>query len=135
MHDIRRATLFTQDRHPGIVYDENHPHDRDPAHQPFLLLLGSRPIGIVRLDWRGGEAVVRLVGMVPELQGRGHGRAMSDLIDAAARRRGVSRLLVNAYHGAVGFYERTGWRRDEWDASELVGIAGDCIQMSKAVRA
>ena len=32
MHAIRRATLFTPDRPGGIVvYDENHPHDLDPA--------------------------------------------------------------------------------------------------------
>ena len=133
MHEIRRVTLFTEERHPGLAYDENHPLDRDPANQPLLLLLDGTPIGVVRLDWREPDAVVRLVGIVPHLQGGGHGRAMSELVDAAARRRGVTRLLVNAYRGALGFYERTGWRREEWDAAELTGFAGDCIQMTKSI--
>ena len=71
MHDIRLATLFTEERHPGIAYDENHPHDHAPNHQPFLLMLDGGPIGVVRLDDRGDEGVVRLVAVVPALQARG----------------------------------------------------------------
>ena len=55
MHDIRLATLFTQERHPGVVYDESHPLDLDPNNQPFLLTLDGAPIGVVRLDDRGSE--------------------------------------------------------------------------------
>src|SRR5882724_9936610 len=121
MHDIRHATLFPPDR--GIVYDENHPLDRDPANQCFLLTVGGRPIGIVRIDRRGlREGVVRLVAIVPELQRQGHGRALEQLVEAEARRLGMTRLMLNARADAVGFYERVGWQTDDWDPSELTGI-------------
>jgi GNAT superfamily N-acetyltransferase len=79
------------------------------------------------------EDVVRLVAIVPELQGQGHGRALGRLIEAEARRRGMSRLMLNAHKEAVGFYERTGWRAEVWDAVELAGFAADCVQMVKAL--
>jgi GNAT superfamily N-acetyltransferase len=132
MHDIRRRTLFTQERHPGVAYDENHPFDRDPSHQPFVLWLDGRPIGVVRLDDRGeGDGVVRLVGILPELQGQGHGRVLGTLIEAEGRRRGMRRLMLNADPSAIGFYERMGWQTANWDASELAGIASACVQMVK----
>ena len=133
MHAIRRATLFTPDRPGGIVvYDENHPHDLDPANQCFLLVLEGTPIGVVRLDPRGErEGVVRLVAILPELQGQGHGRALSDLVDTEARRRGMQKLSLNARQSAVGYYERMGWTPEVWDAAELAGIAAHCTQMSK----
>ena len=133
MHAIRRATLFKPGRHHGdVVYDDNHPHDRDPANQCFLLMLDGEPTGVVRLDPRGADGgVVRLVAIVPQGQGRGHGRAMSGLIDTEARSRGMRKLHVNAHGSAVGFYEKTGWSREIWDTGELVGIAAHCVQMTK----
>jgi len=133
MHAIRRATLFVPGRHHDeIVYDDKHPDDHDPANQPFLLVLDGAPIGVVRLDRRGGaEGVVRLVAMAPERQRQGHGRAMSNLVDAEARRWGLGKLFVNAYEGAVGFYQHTGWMAESWDPGELVGAASHCVQMAK----
>ena len=133
LHSIRRATLFAPGRHADeIVYDDHHPDDRNPANQCFLLTYGGRPIGVVRLDPRGDkDGVVRLVAVVPDQQRRGHGRAMSELIDAEARRRGMNKLLINAHGSAVGFYERTGWAPETWDPGELLGIAAHCTQMTK----
>jgi GNAT superfamily N-acetyltransferase len=133
MHRLRRSTLFAPGRHgEEIAYDENHPDDRSPGNQCFLLWGDDAPIGVVRLDDRGeGVGVVRLVAIAPELQRQGHGRAMSALIDAEASRRGMYRLLINAHNRAVGFYEKTGWTRETWDLRELVGIAAECGQMSK----
>ncbi len=53
MHAIRLDVLFTPERHPGLVYDRAHPHDTNPAHSKFLLLLDGTPIGTTRLDPRG----------------------------------------------------------------------------------
>ncbi|MDR3471556.1 MAG: GNAT family N-acetyltransferase [Devosia sp.] len=134
MHDIRRAALFTEEAHPGVIYDENHPLDRHPGHQPFLLMLDDRPIGVVRLDDRGnGEGIVRLVAVRPELQGRGHGRELDRLVEVEARGRGMRRLMLNARNEAIGFYQRTGWRPEVWDATELAGIASACVQMVKSI--
>jgi GNAT superfamily N-acetyltransferase len=135
MHDVRRATLFAPGRRgEHVVYDDNHPDDRDPNKQSFLLMLEGDPIGVVRLDHRGEhEGVVRLVAIVPDLQRQGHGRVLGGLVDAEARRRGMRKLVVNAHESAVGFYERTGWSIETWDPSELVGIAAHCVQMSKTL--
>ncbi|WP_420962124.1 GNAT family N-acetyltransferase [Brucella sp. IR073] len=130
MHAIRRAVLFAPGR-LSIAYDENHPDDRAAGNVPYLLLLDERPIGVVRLDYRGEVATVRLVAITAEEQGRGHGRMLEALVTDAAKRRGVRILQVNAAPDAVGYYEKTGWRRASWDPSELRGIAANCIQMTK----
>jgi GNAT superfamily N-acetyltransferase len=130
MHRIRRRVLFAPERH-SIQYDENHPDDRAEQNIPFLLLLDSSPIGVVRLDLKGEIAVVRLVAVVPEEQRKGHGRKLDALVEAEARSRGVTTLRVNAAPGAVGYYEKMGWRQAVWDKSELTGLARDCVQMIK----
>jgi GNAT superfamily N-acetyltransferase len=131
LHDLRRATLFAPGRHPGIVYDDNHPDDHAPDHVPYLLVADGAPIGMVRLDFRGTTAVVRLVAITPNLQRQGHGSVLDRLVAETARARGVSMLVVNSAPDAVGFYEKLGWHRQVWDAEELAGIAADCVQMRK----
>ena len=122
MHDIRLATLFTEERHPGIAYNENHPHDHAPNHQPFLLMLDGGPI-----------EVVRLVAVVPALQARGHGRILGQLVEAEARRRGIRKLMLNAFMGSIGFYEKMGWHAEVWDAAEATEYAGRSMQMTKLI--
>jgi GNAT superfamily N-acetyltransferase len=131
MHALRREVLFAPFRHAAIAYDENHADDRDPSHIPFLLTADSRPIGITRLDLRAEIAMVRLVAIAADAQRHGHGRVMGQLVEDEARRRSVRVLRVNFAADAVGFYEKTGWHRKEWDSSELTGIAADCVQMEK----
>ena len=130
LHGMRRDVLFTPERH-AIAYDEDHPDDRSEQNIPFLLVFDSRPIGTARLDLRGKVAVERLVAIVPDEQGKGHGRKLDALLEAEARRRGVTHLRVNAAPDAVGYYEKTGWRRADWDRKELVGLAQDAVQMTK----
>jgi len=108
LHDLRRATLFAPGRHPGLVYDDNHPDDHAPDHVPYLLVGDGAPIGMVRLDFRGEVAVVRLVAIAPKLQRRGHGSVLDRLAVEAARARGVRMLVVNSAPDAVGFYKRSG---------------------------
>ena len=133
MHAIRRATLFGPDRPGGpVVYDENHPHDLDPANQCFLFLSNGEPIGVVRLDPRAGnEGIVRLVAIVPTLQRQGHGRVLGELVEAEARRRGMVKLALNARADAVGFYERMGWAHEVWDRAEAESLGAHCTQLTK----
>jgi N-acetylglutamate synthase-like GNAT family acetyltransferase len=87
----------------------------------------------VRLDQRGSLGVVRLVAIRSERQREGHGRIMSDLIDAEALRLGITELRVNAAADAVGYYDKTGWKRGSWDPTELTGLAENCVQMTKSL--
>ena len=45
----------------------------------------------------------------------------------------MKRLFVNAAPDAVGYYEKLGWRRFNWDETELSGIAVGTIQMTKSL--
>jgi GNAT superfamily N-acetyltransferase len=135
LHRLRRAVLFAPGRRVrDIVYDDAHPDDRDPANTPFLLVHDGRPIGTTRLDRLAPTlGAVRLVAIDGSEQRRGHGRALGALIDAEARRSGMTRLVVNSAPDAVGYYRRLGWSEHVWDAAELVGLASDCVQMHKLV--
>jgi GNAT superfamily N-acetyltransferase len=131
MHRLRRAVLFTPERHPGINYSEDHPDDRKPGNRPFVLRYAGDAIGTFRLDRRGNDGIVRLVAIHEDSQRRGHGRAMMDLMESEARRSGMTGLLVNSAPDAVGFYRRLGWTEEVWDAVELAGLSVAAIQMVK----
>ena len=131
MHRIRLQVLFTPERHPNLVYDRAHPHDTNPAHFKFLLVLDGEPIGTTRLDPRGEGGIVRLVGIVPHLQRQGHGSVLERLVMEFARARGMTRLWLNAAKDAVGFYEKLGWTPLVWDEEELATFAANCVQMTR----
>lgn len=133
LHAIRREVLFDTGIMP-FVYDEHRPEDRRAGNTPYLLMLNGEPIGVARLDISGPTCIVRLVGITMLRQREGHGRSLSNLIDAQAASQGVSELRVIAYKDAVGFYEGMGWSRHVWDAAELAHLAPGNIQMTKIVK-
>ncbi|MBG6209259.1 N-acetylglutamate synthase-like GNAT family acetyltransferase [Labrenzia sp. EL_126] len=87
----------------------------------------------MRIDYRENIAVVRLVAIVESDQGKGHGRQLNALIEAEAKKHCVETLRVNAAPGAVGYYEKMGWRHAIWNVSELISLAKDCVQMTKVL--
>jgi GNAT superfamily N-acetyltransferase len=53
-------------------------------------------VGMVELDFRGqGECLIRFLGLVPELAGKGHGAWLLAATLALAWRPGIERLAVN----------------------------------------
>ncbi|MBG6211735.1 GNAT superfamily N-acetyltransferase [Labrenzia sp. EL_126] len=132
LHHIRRTVLFASVRQP-VEYDENHPDDREPGDVPYLLILEDRAVGVVRIDYWENIAVVRLVVIVESDQGKGHGRQLKALIEAEAKKHGVVTLRVNAAPGAVGYYEKKGWRHATWNVSELISLAKYCVQITKVL--
>jgi putative acetyltransferase len=68
---------------------------------------GGRLEGYAAL--RRGE--VTAVFVLPGAAGRGIGLALLRAVERLARRRGVRALVARAARGAVGFYERAGFRR------------------------
>jgi N-acetylglutamate synthase-like GNAT family acetyltransferase len=130
-HSLRRHVLWEARGRNG--YDEKRPAEYAAANHPLLLKLGGRPIGTTRLDDLGdGRGVVRLVAIAADVQRRGHGRALSVLVEDYARALGMKTLLVNADPEAVGYYEKIGWTACTWDVAELTGIAADCKQIDQA---
>ena len=129
-HALRRRVLWESRGRNG--YDDNRPEERSASNHPLLLKLDGYGIGTTRLDDLGdGRGVVRLVAIATDLQHGGHGRVLSTLVEAYARKLGLTMLLVNAAPAAIGYYEKMGWNPCAWDPTELVGIAADNIQMRK----
>jgi GNAT superfamily N-acetyltransferase len=53
-------------------------------------------VGLLELDFRApGECLIRFLGLVPELAGKGHGRWLFAMVMALGWRPGVERLKVN----------------------------------------
>ncbi|HEU0100418.1 MAG TPA: GNAT family N-acetyltransferase [Allosphingosinicella sp.] len=72
-------------------------------------------VGMVELDLRGpGECLIRFLGLVPELAGRGHGRWLFARTVALAWRPGVRRVAVNTctldHPAALKAYLNAGFR-------------------------
>ena len=107
-HRIRRSVLYEGRGRVG-VYDANHPDDCAPGHHPLLLLEGSRPVGVARLDVHGDYGIVRTVAISPDVQRAGYGRRLMAGVERLAAEVGLSRLEVNAAADAVGFYQALGW--------------------------
>ncbi len=133
-HNIRRQELFVA-RSRGDIYDPTRVEERDRRNYPFLLKYRGHGIGTARLDVRpDGTAVIRLVAVTKSEQGKGHGRVLSEEVEAFAKSMGIKKMFVNAAPEAVGYYEKLGYTRDAWDPSELVGISSNSIQMSKMLQ-
>ena len=63
-------------------YNDKHSGEYVPANHPLLLKLDGRAIGTTRLDDFGnGTGVVRLVAIIADLQMRGHGRKLAELVE------------------------------------------------------
>ena len=129
-HRIRREELFEARDRVG-VYDAEHADEYKPEHTPLLLKQNGVGVATTRLDLRDATtAIIRLVAVTKSLQGQGVGRELAQQTLALARKRGVKRLFVNAAPTAVGYYERSGFKPDAWDPTELVGISSNSVQMS-----
>jgi GNAT superfamily N-acetyltransferase len=62
--------------------------------------------GVVSVD----RTTIQALFVAPDRQGKGIGRVLLGVAEAAARRRGVTELQVPASLTALGFYERMGFR-------------------------
>ena len=91
-HDIRRRVLFEARGQFG-VYDESHPDERAKGHFPKLLLHRDEPVGVVRIDVVGTDAMLRRVAVRGDVQRRGHGRVLMALAEQFARSRQCDRLV------------------------------------------
>jgi GNAT superfamily N-acetyltransferase len=75
-------------------------------------------VGLVELDFRGaGECLIRFLGLVPELAGKGHGNWLFAQVLALGWRPGVGRVRVNTcsldHPAALPAYLKAGFRAYE----------------------
>lgn len=129
-HDIRRNELFDNSQN----YNENHADEFKPENTPMLMFMDGELVATVRLDKADdNNIIIRLVAVRRDLQGKGVGKELMNLIIEYAKVTGICKIFVNARDTALGYYEKFGFTEDAWDPSELVGIAHDSIQMSLEV--
>lgn len=124
-HDIQRFSLFGHS--PNDPYDP-HYHDTcgiDDMSKFFtrkllLLKVNDQAIGITTLDvCNDGSAVTRGVAIREGQRGKGHGRALGNLLEQFARANGLSALHVNADPEKTGYYKKLGYRSHVWSVDEL----------------
>lgn len=87
----------------------------DPAVEVFVLRDGPAAIGLLELDFRGGETCeLAFFGLVPEAIGSGAGRFLMNKAIDLAWSRPIKRLWLHTcsfdHPGAMDFYRRSGFR-------------------------
>jgi GNAT superfamily N-acetyltransferase len=66
-----------------------------------------------------GRAIARLVGILKEHRGRGHGSALMWLVEDFAGARACTKVVLNSTADALPFYMRLGYTEQEWDPTDL----------------
>ena len=110
-HAIRRHVLFEL-RGNGAAYAADHPDEQLPGHFPLVLWDAGTAVGVIRVDVHDGIALFRRVAVREHLQRRGYGRHLLQAAEQFAATHGCTRVVSNVDPGAVGFYERCGFRRE-----------------------
>jgi len=113
--------------------------DFDPAElereEPDVHLVAERGGSIVAcaiLAWTGDGALkLRQMAVDEHCQGQGLGRAVVEAAEEEARRRGVSRLELNARRTAVGFYSLLGYHAE---GEEFIEVTIPHRRMVKILR-
>ena len=103
---IRREVFVVEQ---GVPEDlERDEHDDTADH--VLAWLDGRAVGAGRLVVEpGGVGHLGRLAVLPAGRGRGIGAALVRGIEARARTRGLSTVVLGAQTHAIGFYERLGY--------------------------
>jgi predicted GNAT family N-acyltransferase len=104
--DVRREVFIDEQGVP----EHRELDGRDDAATHFVAYEGGRPVGAARL--RGYDATTAKVERVAVLEperGRGLGRELMAVVEAAATDEGFDEVLLHAQVPVVGFYERLGY--------------------------
>lgn len=99
--------LMSEDELEAILHD--------PAVEISIIRDGERPVGFIELDFRrSGECEIAFFGLIPEQNGKGHGRWMMNQALDKAWRDGIDRVWLHTCTQdsprALPFYQRCGFR-------------------------
>jgi GNAT superfamily N-acetyltransferase len=113
-HNIRRSELFAV-HCPDVVYDSNHPDEREPSNLPHVLEVDGSIAGTIRIDLMGARcAAFRLIAIRKALQRRGHGTRLLALAEQLVGELGCAQVTIQSAPGAVPFYLRNGYAKGSW---------------------
>ncbi|MBD3371346.1 MAG: GNAT family N-acetyltransferase [Candidatus Coatesbacteria bacterium] len=80
-----------------------------PAAVDRVAVFDGRVAGYVKAVYDGSRALLHLLSVHPDYQGRGLGRALVEEVEGELRRRGAPSLSVLVTQGSVGWWERRGF--------------------------
>lgn len=89
----------------GDVFDED-------KHLHIVALEGDDVVGIVVLipDYLPGIGKLRQMATLPEVRGKGYGKALVADLEQTARTMGLHTIRLHARYHAVDFYAKLGYR-------------------------
>ncbi|NRD88872.1 GNAT family N-acetyltransferase [Sphingopyxis sp. BSNA05] len=103
----------------------------DPAVEISMILDDEAPVGFIELDFRvAGQCEIAFFGLVPEMNGKGHGRWMMNQALNMAWRDGIERVWLHSCTQdsprALPFYRQCGFRifRQQTDIMEDPRLTG-----------
>lgn len=118
-HAMRRSVLFGGSS--DYVVDQE--DETKPENLALLLKHMGKPTGTVRLDTTSeGKAIVRLVAIARDVQGKGHGAVLMRLLENMAIRHGFRELFIYSAPDAVGFYRKCGYAPFTFDPGNSRGV-------------
>jgi GNAT superfamily N-acetyltransferase len=118
-YDLRWRIL----REPWTQRKETGRDQHEDSAYHLMAWSGELVAGVGRLHFNSaGEAQVRYMAVEDGFKGRGVGSAILAALERQAWERGAQVIVLNAREGAVGFYEKQGYRRTE-RAGEFFGIS------------
>jgi N-acetylglutamate synthase-like GNAT family acetyltransferase len=88
----------------------------DDAYATHAMLVneGNEVIGVCRMHLSGPhEAQIRFMGIRKDMQGKQLGDKLMYYLEARAREKGASRMILHARENAVNFYLRNGYQVEE----------------------
>ncbi len=104
----------------------------DPAVEISIVSDGEAPVGFIELDFRiAGECEIAFFGLIPALNGKGHGRWMMNQALGRAWREDIGRVWLHTCTQdsprALPFYQQCGFRifrqqTDRMDDPRLSGL-------------
>jgi GNAT superfamily N-acetyltransferase len=113
-HNIRRTELFAV-HCPDVVYDSNHPDEREPSNLPHVLEVDGTIAGTIRIDLMGTRcAAFRLIAIRKALQRLGHGTRLLVLAEQLIAELGCTQVTIQSAPAAVPFYVRNGYSKGRW---------------------
>ena len=87
----------------------------DQAHTTYVVSEGESIIGAVTMAWEKNESEILYIAVVPEMRGRGYGKAIMARLLEEARQRNVRAVLVGTASTSlenIAFYQKCGFRMD-----------------------